>query len=102
MPLFSEGRSRTAWRREVAEYLVDRVDAEGRARFVGTSLEDRREMLRIARMLPPDLIAEIFEDPYDPRRTHLEVRPLPSAPELDAGFRIIPGDVEGYGREAIG
>jgi hypothetical protein len=102
MPLFSEGRSRSTWRREVAQYLVDRVDAEGRARFVGTSLEDRREMLRIARMLPPDLIAEIVEDPYDPRRTHLEVRPLPAPVELDSGFRILPADDEGHGREAMG
>jgi hypothetical protein len=102
MPLFSEGRSRSAWRREVAEYLVDRVDAEGRARFVGTSLEDRREMLRIARMLPPDLIAEIVEDPYDARRTHLDVRPLPAPMELDSGFRIIRNDQRGYGREAAG
>lgn len=89
MPLFSEGRSRVAWRREVAEYLVQRVDRDGRARFVGTTLEDRREMLRIARMLPPDLIAEIVADPADPARTYLEVSATAAPPRLDTGFRII-------------
>jgi hypothetical protein len=94
VPLFSEGRSRTAWRRDVAQYLVDRVDEAGRARFVGTTLEDRREMLRIARMLPPDLVAEIVEDPYDPRRTLLEVRAVPAPLEFESGFRVIAPDEE--------
>jgi hypothetical protein len=89
MPLFSEGRSRHAWRREVAEYLVQRVDRDGRARFVGTTLEDRREMLRIARLLPPDLIAEIIADATDPTRTYLEVSTAAAPPEYDTGFRII-------------
>jgi len=93
MPLFSEGWSRGAWRREVAEYLVQRVDRDGRARFVGTTLEDRREMLRIARMLPPDVDVEILADPRDPTRTYLEVSATSTPVHLDSGFRIIrPGD----------
>jgi hypothetical protein len=74
MPLFQEGPSRRAWRREVADHLVERLDAEGELHFVGSRPEDRREMLKIAGMLPDDVIAELYEDPSYPGMTFMEVR----------------------------
>ena len=62
------------------------------------SFEDRREMLRIARMLPPDVVAEIIADPHDPTRTYLEVTGVARPVELDSGFRIIRPD----GERAVG
>ena len=57
--MFREGRSRKSWRREVASGLIQRVDSEGEVRFVGIHPADRAEMLRIAEMLPDDIIAEL-------------------------------------------
>ena len=73
-PVFREGRSRRSWRREVASGLLQRVDAEGEVRFVGTHPADRTEMLRIAEMLPDDVIAELYEDPAYPGCTFMELR----------------------------
>ncbi len=77
MPLFQERPSRRAWRREVAEHLVERLDADGELRFVGSRPEDRREMLKIAGLLPDDVIAELYEDPAYPGMTFMELRLLP-------------------------
>ena len=93
MPFIREGRSRRAWRRQVAQYLLDRVDAEEEVLFVSDDPAARAEMLRIAQMLPGDVIAEISVDPIDPRRTYLELRLAPAPIELDTGFRIVyPGE----------
>ena len=73
-PMFREGRSRRLWRREVAAGLVQRVDAEGEVKFVGTHPADRSEMLRIAELLPEDIIAELYEDPAYPGCTFMELR----------------------------
>ena len=92
MPLFRETRSRRAWRREVADQLVERLDREGELRFVGSSLEDRREMLRIAELLPDDVIAELYEDPYYPGLTFMELRFVPSPINYDVGLRVVYPD----------
>lgn len=76
MPLFQEGPSRRAWRREVAEHIVTRLDEEGELRFIGSRPEDRREMLKIAGLLPDDVVAELYEDPAYPGMTFMEVRPV--------------------------
>jgi len=73
-PLMSEGQSRRAWRKRVADYIVRQVDHGGFARFVGLTPEDRREMLKVAEILPNDVEVEIFEDSRYPGRTYLEVR----------------------------
>jgi len=95
-PMFREGRSTRSWRREVAAGLVQRVDTEGEVKFVGTHPADRGEMLRIAELLPDDVIAELYEDPAYPGCTFMELRlanapgaytepPLPAVyPETDA------------------
>jgi len=83
-PMFREGRSRRSWRREVAAGLVRRVDAEGEARFVGTNPADRAEMLKIAEMLPEDVIAELYEDPAYPGYTFMELRLAPGYEQYDA------------------
>ena len=80
MSLLSEPKSRRAWRREVAAHLVKRVDSTGHARFVGHTLEARREMLKVARLLPPDVVAEIFADPRHPTRTYMEISLIPVRP----------------------
>jgi len=72
-PMFREGRSKRSWRREVAAGLVQRVDGEGEVRFVGTHPADRAEMLRIAEILPDDIIAELYEDPAFPGCTFMEL-----------------------------
>ena len=92
MPLFREGRSRRAWRREVAEQLVERLDQEGELRFVGSSLDDRREMLRIAELLPDDVIAELYEDPYYPGLTFMELRFVQPPVRYDVGLRVVYPD----------
>jgi len=74
MPLFQEGPSRRAWRRDVASHIVERLDAEGELRFVGSRPEDRREMLKIAALLPDDVVAELYEDLAYPGMTFMEVR----------------------------
>lgn len=74
MPLFQEGPSRRAWRRDVASHIVERLDAGGELRFVGSRPEDRREMLKIAALLPDDVVAELYEDLAYPGMTFMEVR----------------------------
>lgn len=74
MPLFQEGPSRRVWRRGVAMNIVERLDAEGELSFVGSRPEDRREMLKIAALLPHDVVSEIFEDLAYPGLTFMEVR----------------------------
>ena len=92
MPLFQEGRSRRAWRREVAEMLVDRLDREGELRFVGGRPDDRREMLRIAELMPDDVIAELYEDLAYPGVTFMELRFVPEPVSYDASLRIVYPD----------
>jgi hypothetical protein len=84
-PLFREGRSRRSWRREVAAGLLRRVDVEGEVKFVGTHPSDRAEMLRIAEMLPDDVIAELYEDPAYPGYTFMELR-LADSGYADQGY----------------
>jgi hypothetical protein len=74
MPLLRERRSRRAWRRRVADDLVERLDREGELRLVGSRSEDRREMLKVAVLMPDDVIAELYEDPYYPGYTFMELR----------------------------
>ncbi|OFW65616.1 MAG: hypothetical protein A2Z12_02280 [Actinobacteria bacterium RBG_16_68_21] len=92
MPMFQEGRSRRAWRREVAEMLVDRLDREGELRFVGTRLEDRREMLRIAELMPDDVVAELYEDLAYPGMTFMELRFTREPSVYDASLRVVYSD----------
>ncbi len=86
---YSGPTSRRAWRRQVAAYLVNRVDSSGHAQFVAHTLEMRREMLKVARLLPPDVIAEIYADPRHPTRTYMEVFHTPAPAEFDPGFRVV-------------
>ena len=95
-PLMSEGQSRRAWRRRVADYVVRQVDRGGLARFVGMTVEDRREMLKVAEMLPNDVDVEIFEDSRYPGRTYLEVRVHQTLPAPDPPFKLV------YPEEASG
>lgn len=88
----SEGESRRAWRRRVADYVVRQVDQCGFARFVGVTPEDRREILKVAELLPRDIEVEIFEDSRYPGRTYLEVRLRQSLPAPEPAFRVVPRD----------
>ena len=89
----SEGQSRRAWRRRVADYIVRQVDHGAFARFVGLTPEDRREMLKVAEILPSDIEVEIFEDSRYPGRTYLEVRlhqqQMPATPPA---FKVVYSD----------
>ena len=89
MPLFREVRSRRAWRRDVADHLAERLDAEGHLRFVGSRPDDRREMLRIAELLPDDVIAELYEDINYPGLTFMELRFVQPPVRYDTGLRIV-------------
>ena len=89
MPFLPEAGSRRAWRREVAAYVLNRVDERGHARFVAETLEARREMLKVARLLPSDVVAEIFADPRRPTRTYMEVFLTPAPVEMEPGFRVV-------------
>jgi hypothetical protein len=89
MSFLPEGGSRRAWRRRVAAYLVQRVDEAGHARFVGHTLEARREMLKVARLLHSDVVAEIYADPRHPTRTYLEIYLTPAEVSFDPGFRVV-------------
>jgi hypothetical protein len=102
MPLFAESRSRRAWRREVAELLVSRVDRAGYVRFVGYDLETRREMIMVARMLPHDIDVELYEDQRFPGQTFMELRLRPmAAMPSEQSFRVVhPGDT-GYREQAV-
>lgn len=99
MPLFSEGRSRKAWRREVADSLVERLDASEELRFVGSTPEDRREMLKIAELLPDDVIAELYEDPSYPGHTFMELRLTPEPVQMRSSLKIVRPD--GTREEAV-
>lgn len=89
-PMFREGRSRRSWRREVAAGLVERVDAEGEVKFVGTHPADRAEMLRIAELLPDDVIAELYEDPAYPGCTFMELRLAEASVAFnDSEFKVV-------------
>ena len=68
---------------------MNRVDSSGHAQFVAHTLEMRREMLKVARLLPPDVIAEIYADPRHPTRTYMEVFHTPAPAEFDPGFRVV-------------
>jgi hypothetical protein len=92
MPLMPEGQSRRAWRRRVADYVLARVDEVGFARFFGVNAEDRREMIKVAQMLPSDVEIELFEDSRYPGRTYLEARLRAAPPQSDPGFKVIPPD----------
>ena len=92
MPIFREKRSRKRWRREVAAQLTDRVDAQGFVRFVGRSADSRREMLKVAELLPTDLVVEVYEDLRYPDCVFLEVHRDAAPPAVDPGFRLLPGD----------
>ena len=72
--------------------MLERVDAEGQVRFVGTTLEARREMLKVAHLLPSDVVAEIYEDPRYPGRTYLELYLAPAPPQYGSAFRLIRPD----------
>lgn len=102
MPFIPESRSRRAWRRQVADYVVDRLDEEGWIRFHSRARDARREMLRVAEMLPPDVMAEIFEDPDDPYTVFLELQLAPAPIQRDAGFRIVHPDQHVYDYEITG
>ena len=89
-PMFREGRSRKSWRREVAAGLVQRVDVEGEVKFVGTHPSDRAEMLKIAEMLPDDVIAELYEDPAYPGCTFMELHLAPAAVAFnEPDFKVV-------------
>ncbi|WKZ83600.1 MAG: hypothetical protein QY307_05000 [Acidimicrobiia bacterium] len=92
MPLFQEGRSRRQWRRDVAADLVERLDAAGELRFVGSTPEDRREMLKIAALLPEDVVAELYEDPYYPGMTFMEMRLLDAPGIFGATLQVVYPD----------
>lgn len=91
-PVMSEGQSRRAWRRRVADYIVRQVDQGGFARFVGLTPEDRREMLKVAEILPNDIEVEIFEDSRYPGRTYLEVRVRQQMAAPPPPFRLVHPD----------
>jgi len=84
--------SRRAWRRQVAAYLVRQVDERGRARFIGHTLDTRREMLKVARLLPSDVVTEIFADPRHPTRTYMAISLAPAPAEFEPSFRLVYPD----------
>jgi hypothetical protein len=89
MPIFPEARSRRAWRREVAARLVEQVDARGSVRLVGTSMETRREMFKVASLLPPDILAEIYEDRRYPGRTFMELSLMYTDGDSIRGVQVV-------------
>lgn len=99
MPLFQEGRSRRQWRRDVAAHLVERLDREGELRYVGSRPEDRREMLKIAALLPDDVVAELYENPAYPGMTFMELHLVPEAAAYRSTLRVIYPD--GRREEAV-
>jgi hypothetical protein len=84
MPLLREGLMRRAWRRAVVAEFVERLDEEGDLFLVGSGPGDRREMLRVAEMLPEDVVAELYEDPWYPGYTFMELRLLPAPVQYSA------------------
>ncbi len=89
MPLFQERRSRRMWRRDVAARLVDRLDREGELKLVGSRPEDRREMLKIAELMPDDVITELYEDLAYPGLTFMELRFAPEPRKFDGSLRLV-------------
>jgi hypothetical protein len=67
----------------VAQGLLDRLDVEGELRLVGTRPSDRAEMLRVAELMPEDVIAELYEDPGYPGCTFMELRLVPAGSLYD-------------------
>jgi hypothetical protein len=86
MPTLGERLTRRSWRRAVAAEFVDRLDREGELFFVGSGYEDREEMLRIAQLLPSDVVAELYEDPAYPGYTFMEVRLIDAPYAYDDGY----------------
>lgn len=86
MPTMGERLSRRSWRRAVAAEFVDRLDREGELFFIGSGYEDREEMLRIAQLLPSDVVAELYEDPAYPGYTFMEVRHIDAPLAHDDGY----------------
>lgn len=76
----------------MAAYLVQQVDERGRARFVGHTLDSRREMLKVARLLPREVVSEIFPDPRHPTRTFMEIYLAPSMVDFEPSFRLVHPD----------
>jgi hypothetical protein len=69
--------------------LLDRVEGSGFVRLVGETVEDRREMFKVARFLPFGLEVEIYEDPRLPGLTFMEVRPAVAPPQAEPSFRLV-------------
>jgi len=86
MPTLGERLSRRSWRRAVVAELVHRLDREGDLFFFGSGYEDRDEMLRIAGLLPSDVVAELYEDPAYPGYTFMEVRLIDAPYTYDDGY----------------
>jgi hypothetical protein len=102
-PLFREGRSRRSWRREVAAGLVNRLDLEGELKLVGTHPSDRAEMLRVAELMPEDVIAELYEDPNYPGCTFMELTLAPAGSLYERGdFKVVYPDADPRHRAAGG
>jgi len=76
----------------VAAHLVRQVDERGRVRFVAHTLDARRDMLKVARLLPPGVVTEIFADPRYPARTYMEVFLAPVLAEAEPSFRLVYPD----------
>ena len=69
---------------------MEGLDVEGELRFVGTQPSDRAEMLRVAEMLPDDVIAELYEDPDYPGCTFMELRLVPAPALFDQPqFKVV-------------
>ena len=83
----------------MADSLVERLDANEELRFVGSTPEDRKEMLKIAEMLPHDVIAELYEDPAYPGYTFMEVRLTPQPVQMRSSLRVVYPD--GRTEEAV-
>ena len=100
MPFIPESRSRRSWRKQVAEYLLGRVDAEGWIRFHSRDPRARREMLKVAQMLPPKVSVELLEDAYDRDVVYLDLRLSPEPAAVEDGFRIMPPEETLFDQEA--
>lgn len=72
---------------------MDRLDLEGELKFVGTHPADRAEMLRVAELMPEDVIAELYEDPNYPGCTFMELRLAPAGSLYERGdFKVVYPD----------
>ena len=59
---------------------------------MGRDVNARKDMLKVAELLPPDLIVEVYEDLRYPNCVFLEVRRSAAPPKADPGFRLLPSD----------